>query len=713
MLRHIPGQIVVLGTSSLQSKFDESYLSAFAELQISHSFFLNSETNSETYFLELFVVNSGEELRFLEYARLQAGVIDASLNYIGFGLSDERYIDDVEIQTEFNYQPGQVPPKNFQFILFSKDEEFVYKKSDFYYNKKELVEKIKSIDPNYLVAAIDVESEHCLNVVNIIREGFVGNNNLSDNEVIIGLSAETETKYREITDLYSYTHCLLLLADLQCEVNNETSNPIRVLSINMSVDFSNHLAANNGIYLDSISNESWDKVFTMPFFEKTLAIIVSSLITVEENSDPEEKKIWSPAIFAAAGNRVCKNDPLRIRLGYPATRPETIAVTFVKLDTNNKKYPSDDVDVPATTGLKPCFAINTDNKNISISRNDGSSFASAWLAGSYARAVLNTQCEMQYLGLLSKTAWLMQQTEHCSLPSGLNRLPCYVEVIPPEIKKPTRTPSDMDALISELNKRFKADFCLHGSSAAISEWLRLNNSHYSDIATWVHKDLGDVDLIYAGQIEGASSEGVKAFVRTWFKQKPGFNRIWVTDRKRPIELHPYEGLVTAAERLRSITPVNKLYITKGGVIDTWGGLSDLANGNIRFLPLTHRAFWERNAFFSSGTDCLGLNILQWISIITLLQLVSNAAGIYNHPVADNESLDQVKEILDKVENKTLGFSLFGYREYTTDMRERYDRRLERVETLISSCARHNIIDKELDNILKILCSLRDQSLPVQ
>ena len=694
--RFLPGQVVVFGTSALRWKFEETYLSAFGELVESRGY----QLKSGQYWLELFVVNNGEELRFLEMARSQPGVSVASLNYIGFGLSDTSNVAPVP---ELLYQPGAPPERGYHCLLLDESQVSIRSEIDTF---DQLARRVETDHKDFLIAAIDVCPKHALKVMEVIAEGLHCGRSETDSSLLSAGSAyicalTSDLDDSTMTDLFRFVGRLLDLAKLVGPSHNALT---KVLSITMSVDFSQIIRGYGN--LDAASDESPNTVFSFPLFEHVLSKVVDDLAI------SDDKFIGAPAVFAAAGNRVSPGGPVRVRLGYPATRPETIAASFVTADpvSTSLVQPADSVDVPATTALKPCFAIDT--KDVASISHDGSSFASAWLAGYYSGLVSRQRKarskirknDVRCFGLLSKLAWLMQRTERRRLPSGQHRLPCFAAVFRGNAQTNGYSPWDMDELIASLWKEYKADICLHGSTAAVGEWLRLNKRHIADIDPLNRKDLGDVDLVYDGHISDNAVEGVKEFVRNWFNERLG--RSWVVDRKRPVELHAYEGLVNAAERLSSVTPAAKLYITRGGIIDTWGGLDDLQRGEIRFFPLTHIEFWKRNKLFSSGADCLGLNIVHWVGLITLLQVVSRAVGIAG-PKADPESLKQLRSFLDRVDNGSEPIPLFGYR--TRDLRERVDRRFERVETLMGSCARLNIVDEELDTLVKRLCDLRRQT----
>jgi hypothetical protein len=686
-LRYIPGQIVVFGTSPLQENFDETSISAFGELLISNTY--------GPYYLELLTVNRGEELRILDYVRSRPGVIATSLNYIGFGLS-ERYIDE-ENSPESSYPPGIPPERNIKYFINDPKTNSINDKCTF----DDLLEEIKRIDNTNLVVAIDVEPNHCCNMMQLIIEGINYSQNkesLGKSITVIGLTSDIETG--GMTDLFGFKDRVLTLIKIKDSfgIKNE-ENKSSFLSINMSVDFAQMIPGYSD--MGDAEKESPDTVLSIPLFEEVLRSVVSDLTN----------EFCSPAVLAAAGNRLIEGNA-RVRLGYPAMRPEVMATSFVDSSIEDEDYvqPLKDVDIPATTGLKPCFVVNA--KQMALSKYGGSSYASAWLAGYCAMLTLDQKSNVNNRGMFSKVAWLLQKSERRRLPSGKYRLPCFVAMIREETNPTTpqleaeekTTLWDTNELIHALNTEFNADFCLYGSTSAVGEWLRLNKRHLSDMKPWIQKDIGDVDIMYAGFIKDNDVSAVKEFARDWLRKQ--LKRSWVVESKRLVQVHSYEGAISFGERLRSVTPVNKLYITQGGVIDTWGGVSDLEKRNIRFYPMTHPSFWASNNQYNLGSDCLGLNILQWISIITLLQLVSHSIEV-EPPRADPDSLKRVQEILTLFENGELGFKMFGRQR--NDIRERVERRWGRVEILMGSCARHKIVDTELDECLQRLITLRDKT----
>ena len=680
-LRYVPGQIVVLSRSSIESDFDESYLSAFSEAQASKSY----ELNSGSYNLGLYVVGEGEELRFLDYVSNQPTTVSTSLNYIGSGL-DDRIVND-DLHQELAYTPGAPVPRNFQYFFMNRNHENI--ENYLHDQYEELLNSYNYNQSDFLIGAIDVTQNHCIDVMRSILNGLIQRLSIessSNRFSIVGLTANLDNS--DITDLFGFSDRLLQLADF----SHKVSTPL--IAINLSVDFSQIIRGYT--ITDAASAESPNTVYSFPFFEKTLSKVIN-------DARLGRIKNLHPALFVAAGNRLESNALPRVRLGYPAVRPEAMATTFVTVDLQNHLAdPVDSVDIPATTGLKPCFGV--DIQQWRPHRVNGSSFASAWLAGYYAGLVHN-QNDVLKMGMFSKLAWLMQHTERYELPKGAGRLPCHAAVIRQSRNQPYLS-THVDLLINELRNEFNADFCLHGSTAAVTEWLRLNGKDISDLAPWINKDLGDIDLLFAGRITAPKDkvvtiQDIKKFVHDWIKTH--LNRSWVMDRKRLVQIHSYEGTVNKTSRLRSVTPVNHLYVTQGGVIDTWGGLQDLQQGHIRFLPMTHGAFWERNNRYGSGSDSLGLNILHWLSIISLLRLVSYSVGI-SPPVPHYESQQKILDILQTAQADPIGYKIFGHT--LNDVRERLDRRFERVETLMASCMRKNILDPSLDNILDTLSVMR-------
>jgi hypothetical protein len=115
--------------------------------------------------------------------------------------------------------------------------------------------------------------------------------------------------------------------------------------------------------------------------------------------------------------------------------------------------------------------------------------------------------------------------------------------------------------------------------------------------------------------------------------------------------------------------------------------------------MTDPALWESNSLLGTGADCMALNLLQWLGAAALLRLVSFGIGV-EPPVLDPKGLAEVEPILEAAERDTLNFPLFGFT--GMDQRERVPRRLERVETLMGSCARTGGVDPFADALLRSL-----------
>lgn len=340
-----------------------------------------------------------------------------------------------------------------------------------------------------------------------------------------------------------------------------------------------------------------------------------------------------------------------------------------------------------------------------MARSDGSSFGCAWLAGHYAgasgprgSATGPTGEKVRDFGVLGKLGWLSERAERHALPWQPPRLPSPVAVLPTRRASIAEAPELLD-LLEQLSKKFDADFAIYGSTATIGEWLRLHGRRFADIDPIVRKDMGDVDVLHAG-LPQRQREEVQLLVRTWFRER--FGRNWVADRKRPVDLHPLRNSGLLASRFRVVIPVTELLVSRGGLIDTWGGRPDLAQGAIRMLPMTEPEFWHRNKLFRTGADSLALGIARWIGSIALLRLVALGTG-GTPPDAAPESLAAVDGILADAEAGRLASPLFGYG--LDDPRERLPRRLDRAEALLAACARQAALDPATDRLLRRLRKL--------
>jgi hypothetical protein len=707
-LRHVPGHVVVLSSGLPTAPFEESYLSAVAELLVTSQYQLGTERQPRNVGLDVYLVNAGEELRFLEHVRSQPGVIAASVNYVGVGLDESHTAADATTPAqdypELVYGAGRPAKSVLQCLLWSGDSEAPECLTD-----EQLLERRRSL-PERLIATVDVTVDHCKDVMTAIAEGYASAfDQPRARPCILGMTAADEQG--RFTDVFGFGDRLLRLAEL---AGPRYGEPIAVHAINMSVDFGQIIRGYEEV--DRRLANYPCAIASIPVLEE-ICDLASEILT-REVGDELEGEVGpgrkprlpraSPALFAAAGNRTALRAEPRNRMGYPAIRPEIIAATFVTAVGENPEFVAlaDAVDAPATSALKPCFAVDLAQRR--VSRSDGSSFACAWLSGYYSALNGQSSPPPEQLGRFSKAAWLMRQARRREIVSanGTGHLPNFVQVIGSSRRQDeARAPGEADKLIDELSRNFHVDFCLFGSTATVTEWLRLHDKSISDISTVLRKDLGDIDLLHTRGLDASQREAVKDFAQNWFKQKIG--RAWVQDRKRPVELHLVPGLAGVGERLRSVVPATRLHVTRCGLIDVWGGLSDLQNRRIRLVAMTEPALWEENKLFSTGADCLALNILQWIGCTLLLRLVSIGVGV-EPPSLAPESLDEVEKIFRRAgsSSRKRGVPLFGGGQ--KDLRERVDRRFERVETLMGSCARHGPTDLIFDEVTNSLRELRPQ-----
>ena len=567
-----------------------------------------------------------------------------------------------------------------------------------------------------IIVAVDVEDGHCHDVIASIVAGFNHAKPRPDAQRpgIVGFTASAPTG--RFVDVFSFSERLLRMAEF---VGPKYGEKIAVRAINMSVDFGQILP---GYYEELSTGADYPcAIASIPVLDRIFEIVTENLAQETElsektrNGRPFVTRAEGPALFAAAGNRSQYGGYAHVRLGYPAIRPETFAVTFVESDSTSGFRIADAVEAPATSVLKPCFAVPVNQA--SGSRTDGSSFACAWAAGYYAALNANSISKLAKLGPMSRIAWLMRRSARCSL--SLNELsdllPSHVEVLRQDgIDSEREQAAEGHAtglageLLGTLERRFHADICLYGSMATVNEWLRLHGKTFASIHPDFLKDLGDIDLIYTRGLGTEARECVNDSARRWLQGQ--IKRAWILDRKRPVELHAVSGLIGVAERLRSVTPCTKIIITGAGLIDVWGGLKDLELGQIRFNLMTNSALWEANKLYSTGADSFALNVLQWLSCILLLRLIALGAGVADNPVnfvkPEASSLEKVANVISTARAGRPGtcFALFGGER--GDSRERLERRFERVETLLGSCERHNIASDDLEPLLGRLRALQ-------
>ena len=257
----LPGQIVVYSRTPLAHRFDASYLSAFGDLVVSRGFKLPI---GERY-LELFVVNAGEELRFLSFAQSQPGVISASLNYVGTGLAEN---SDTELRHPIEFfQPGVEVKRDTKCFFMRGEENAVIEIIDPTELQRELRQKNVSGFAK-MIAVVDVRPDHCHNVMNRLAEGYGSIND--DWPSIIALTANVDGS--NLQDLSGFADRLLTLANIIGPDDMKSE----VTSISMSVDFT-HVVRHKGDQIDAAEGKSTDSNYSSHFCEAVLIDVVRSL----------------------------------------------------------------------------------------------------------------------------------------------------------------------------------------------------------------------------------------------------------------------------------------------------------------------------------------------------------------------------------------------------------------------------------------------------
>jgi hypothetical protein len=657
-LRYVPGHVIGLRDKNIEeSPFEESYASAFGELIDATEFKLKEQVVQ----LELYLTAIGEENRLITKLQGQSGIITTSLNYLGRSQDNE-----------LGSAPGiWVQPVPYFFGYSSSGEEFNWEES-------------MHDDDLRQVVTVDVDPEHCKQVMNSIIEGFKKTrNNELDKIQVVGISLSKDIG--DFIDLYSYSFLLYQLTKFKSKIS----------VINMSVDFGvvclgHEVCGGNNPLPYQLALMS----YSFPLFETNINLVKRNL-TFEKYDENNKSSftIMVPAFFASAGNRSNQGD-VRCRLAYPAVRPETIAVTYANnTQKNSIVYPHDECDIPSTYDLKPCIAI--DPSLMGVTNEKGSSFASAWLSGAYMGLATRDKLIFQ-LRPLSKLGYLLLFTKLCHYNNKVSDPRAYVSLYTGEQqnKNQNKTHNPFREIIVKLNEQFKVDFSITGSTVLIGEWLRINELSLQTLGEIdCTGDLGDIDFVFVGDMEQDQQHEAKEMVRDWLKEKIG--RRWSTYSPYPIELHSIEARISATQLLQCVVPATHIFLTEGGLIDVWGGEDDLISNKLRLNILDDIRLWEMNPYFLTGANSLALGILLWINTILLLNLL--AINAKKTPIMpDSKSLKKVKHLLNH-ENLRLLFG-GGY----PDKRERLLRRFDRGQHLLSRNKQSGSSLDEIDGILNKL-----------
>jgi hypothetical protein len=609
------------------------------------------ELKRENLLLELHLTAPGEEFRLITQLQRRSDFVSASLNFLGLPQANE-----------LSTAPGTWnPPEARYFKCTSSDPEPI-----------EIVQKVGEDKDLIRVATIDAEPDHCKRVMRSILEGFASTRRPDPNcptLEVIGLSLTRDIG--DFIDLHGYSELILKLTQLTYPIS----------AINMSVDYGVVcLGHDEPGGTNPLPRPISMMSYAFPFFENILNIVRDNLTfieTVRVGDDMREIIRMVPVFCAPAGNRSRKAGAPRCRLAYPAVRPETITATFVTQSDNLRRlYPHESADIPSTYDLKPC--IGFDPNILSISEKEGTSFASAWLTGTYMGLATQPGQESILLqGPLSKVGRILLYTRLRRYDVESRDPRACVSFFTGDRLRGSK--SLLLDLIVTLNKIYKADFAVTGSMVMIEEWLQSNGLSIDHLREGeLIGDLGDIDVVFAGSLSDVQRERAKEIIRDWLKERIG--RRWISDSPYPVHLHAMEGRISSAQLLQSIVPVSHLFLTEGGLIDVWGAKEELSSGAISIILLEELEYWVMNPYFLNGSNSLALGILQWLNSVMLLNLLAARTAKTLVSLAQ-ASLSRVRELLESAPNADKMRLLFGGGRQ--DPRERLLRRFDRAQHLLA------------------------------
>ena len=352
---HVPGQVLCLRKLTGDCLHDKGSTRGLHESL--ESVIYRSAHGS--FRLDLFMTGPGEELRLVSQLQREIGVLGASLNYLGKNQ-----------QSVINTATDMWGLREAMHLVFDSGDETPRLESD-EGNAEETKRRV--------VAVVDPAEVHCKNVMHSVLAGhnWAGGEDLR----VLGRCLLEETL--TLIDLYHYSKLLMSLIEVEQEI----------YAINMSVDFGVICLRNEDPLPSAIALMS----FSFPFFETVISVVTEMLrknsLLQRTKSNEGETYATIPAWFSAAGNRSVSGDTPRQRLGYPAIRPETIAVTYADVYSKGFVSPDDSAEIPLVYDLKPCVAVSP-KKCGEKCNPDGTSFACAWLAGVYAARSMREDDEL-------------------------------------------------------------------------------------------------------------------------------------------------------------------------------------------------------------------------------------------------------------------------------------------------------------------------------
>lgn len=520
--------------------------------------------------IELVRVPPGLEVRYVDLLRAGPGVISSSLNYTGSIAQDS--IETVQQEVEPTHWVGL--DANAKGLL--------------------QLSSAPSCDGKSVVVDVDLSAQHTLWVMqaaHAMRQTW----GLASVEVL-GLQAAAANT---IVGLYQYAKAFARLREITC----------REMAVVMPVDFGR---ACLGDHESPAKGAAALGTYSIPLLELALKI---ALRACARKMAPTLLGYRIPAVFAAAGNREWKGNPLRHRLAYPALRPECIASTFCAGSKGDDfLVPSSASDLPIVHDLKPVLAMNEKEADAAGARVDGTSFAAPCCAMWWMRECAKERKAEQFapsplMGPIARQAALQDRTVGTQITGKVGRREIEEWALlvgaPPAFGCRWEI-SNSDGLIREavralerVNAAFDdAEFALTGSAAAMLCFQSMRTVDQEALRLMP----GDIDVVYASEMPLGNAR--LALAKTWLHKELRGILPW---SGLSFDLQDAEGRIAPLSQVQCIIPATSLFVTSMGILDVRLGLPDLRNCCIRVelprgsdLGLSHpQAIVERYAQFPS------------------------------------------------------------------------------------------------------------------
>ena len=563
--------------------------------------------------LERIVGSPGDEQRMLATLREPQGVLSTSLNYLGVGSASAAANvlgAPVEIET-YLFDDGV---RQAEAAAFSSD-----------------IPKVLVVDPS---------PQHCREVMTAVACG-IATLGAKGSAVVVGACLPHNTA--------QYVDFFAMLKVLARAVLNSR----HLYAINISVDFGVLcMGTQRAGGENPLPEQLATAAYSFPIFEQVLQIVLESNRIAQPSPTKGEGKL-TPAIFAPAGNR--DGEP-RWRMAYPAVRPEVIAATFVtqcEADAARPLTAHESADIPATSGVRLCMALDADLIRESGSPVNGTSFACAWLAGAYTGLSLR-EPNLAAAPPIGKQAYLFQRARRRAIETTRHSW------IAPQVHLFERQgdilhSSALQRTLRELNEQHPGvEFMLTGSAALVDAWLTKHDLRYREVfAKATTPSARDFDVTFFGSMAAVRVHKlVETKIRGLFESE--FLMRGPAQRfARSFDVRSIEDRVTGTALMQSVIPACDIHLTGWGWLDAWGGLDELKRGQLSISIPPRLEAWDLNPQFVDGSNGAALGILIWANAILLLSAIATEVRLPQlAPTPVPASLRAVTELLDRAANQS-------------------------------------------------------------